>query len=75
LEVHPGERGFVVLTVLLFSVVDGFGELGLSGKGLVASTLGFLFTTGRSSSSATTAVATTRPIGRPNAKREGAVFP
>jgi hypothetical protein len=75
LEVHPGERGFVVLTVLLFRAVDGFGELGLSGKGLVASTLGFLFTTGRSSSSATTAVATTRPIGRPNAKREGAVFP
>jgi hypothetical protein len=67
--------GRVVLTVLLFSAIDGFGRLGVSGKGLVALTLEFLFNTGRSSSSATTAVATTRPIGRPSAKREGAVFP
>ena len=67
--------GFVVLTVLLFSAIDGFGGLGLRGNGLVALTLGFFFATGCSSSSATTAVATTRPIGRPSAKREGAVFP
>ena len=67
--------GLVVLTVLLFSAIGGFGGLGLSSKGLVALTLGFLFTAGRSSSLATTAVVTTRPIGRPSAKREGAVFP
>jgi hypothetical protein len=67
--------GTVVLTVLLSSAIDGFGGLGFSGKGLVALTLGFLFTTGRSPSSATTAVVTTRPTGRPSAKREGAVFP
>jgi hypothetical protein len=65
----------VVLTLLLFSAIDGFGGLGLSGKGLVALTLRFLFTAGHSSSSATTAVATTRPIGRPSAKRERAIFP
>jgi hypothetical protein len=38
--------GFVVLAVLLFWAIGGFGELGLSGKGLVALTLGFLFTAG-----------------------------
>jgi hypothetical protein len=67
--------GLVVLTVLLLSAIDGFGGLGLSAKGLVALTLEFLSTTGRSSSSATIAVATTRPIGRPGAKREAAVLP
>jgi hypothetical protein len=68
--------GFVKLAVLLFWAMGGFGELGLSANGLVALTLGFLFTMGlatglvRSSSSATAAVATTRPIGRASAKRE-----
>ena len=38
--------GFVVLAVLLFWAIAGFGELGLSGKGLVALTPGFLFTAG-----------------------------
>jgi hypothetical protein len=38
--------GFVVLAVLLFWTIGGFGELGLSGKGLVALRLGFLFTAG-----------------------------
>jgi hypothetical protein len=38
--------GFVVLAVLLFWAIGGFGELGLSGKGLVAWTLGSLFTSG-----------------------------
>ena len=38
--------GFVVRAVLLFWAIGGFGELGLSGKGLVALTLGFLFTAG-----------------------------
>jgi len=38
--------GFVVLAVLLFWAIGGFGELGLSGKGLVALTLGSLFTAG-----------------------------
>jgi hypothetical protein len=38
--------GFVVLAVLLFWAIGGFGELGLSGKGLVALTLGCLFTAG-----------------------------
>jgi len=76
LEIHPLESvGLVVLTVLLFSAIDGFGGLGLSGKGLVALTLGLLFSTGRSSSSATTAVATMRPIRRPRAKHAGVVFP
>ena len=37
--------GSVVLAVLVFWAI-GFGELGLSGKGLVALTLGFLFTAG-----------------------------
>ena len=37
--------GFVVLAVLVLWAI-GFGELGLSGKGLVALTLGFLFTAG-----------------------------
>ena len=45
--------GFVVLAVLLFWAIGGFGELGLSDKCVVALTLGFLFTAGRSSSSAT----------------------
>jgi hypothetical protein len=66
---------FVVPVALLFSALDGFGELGLRGKGLVALTLEFLFTTGCSSSSATKAAAMTRPIGRPRATRDGAVFP
>ena len=38
--------GFVVLAVLLFWAIGGFGELGLSDKGVVAVTLGFLFTAG-----------------------------
>src|SRR5215813_15379279 len=38
--------GFVVLAVLLFWAIGGFGELGLSGKGHVALTLGFLFAAG-----------------------------
>ena len=38
--------GFVVLGVLLFWAIGSFGELGLSGKGLVALTPGFLFTAG-----------------------------
>src|SRR5262249_18371709 len=73
--------GFVVLAVLVFCAMDGLGELGLSGKGPVALTLGFLFTpdallaSWRSSSSAAEAVATRRPIGRPSAKREGALSP
>ena len=73
--------GFVVLAVLLFWAIGGFGELGFSAKGLVALTLGFLFTADsllaswRSSSSATAAVATTRPIGWPSAKRGGALSP
>ena len=67
--------GFVVLAVLLVWAIGGFGELGLSGKGLIALTLGFLFSAGLamaswgSSSSATASVATTRPVGRPSAKR------
>ena len=67
-------EGFLVLAVLLFRAIGAFGGLGLSGKGLVALTLGFLFTKGRSSSSATT-VSTIRPIGRSSAKREGALSP
>ena len=73
--------GFVVLAVLVFWAIGGLGELGLSGKGVVALTLGFLFTADsllaswRSSSSAAAAVATTRPIGRPSAEREGALSP
>ena len=42
----PASMGFVLLAVLLFWAIGGFGELGLSGKGLVALTLGFLFTAG-----------------------------
>ena len=38
--------GFVVLAVLLFWAMGGLGELGLSGKGVVALTLGVLFTAG-----------------------------
>ena len=38
--------GFVALAVLLFWAIGGLGELGLSGKGLVALTPGFLFTAG-----------------------------
>jgi hypothetical protein len=38
--------GFVVLALLLFWAIGGFGELGLSGKGVVTLTLGFLFTVG-----------------------------
>src|SRR6516162_7364980 len=39
--------GFVVLAVLVFWAIGGFGELGLSGKGgVVALTLGSLFTMG-----------------------------
>ena len=38
--------GFVVLAVLLFWAMGGLGELGLSGKGVVALTLWFLFTAG-----------------------------
>ena len=38
--------GFVVLAVLVFWAMGGLGELGLSGKGVVALTLGFLFTAG-----------------------------
>ena len=37
---------FVVLAVLVFWAIGGIGELGLSGKGIVALTLGFLFTAG-----------------------------
>jgi hypothetical protein len=33
--------GFVVLAVLVFWAIGGLGELGLSGKGVVALTLGF----------------------------------
>ena len=40
--------GFVVLAVLVFWAI-GFGELGLSGKGVVALTFGFLFTVGLAS--------------------------
>ena len=36
--------GFVVLAVLVFWTIGGLGELGLSDKGVVALTLGFLFT-------------------------------
>jgi hypothetical protein len=73
--------GFVVLAVVLFWAIGGFRELGLSGKGLMALMLGFLFTADsllaswRSSSSAAAAVATTRRIGRPSAKREGVLSP
>ena len=72
---------FVVLAVLVFWAIGGLGELRVSSKGLVALTLGFLFTADsllaswRSSSSATAAVATTRPIGRPSAKRGGVLSP
>ena len=38
--------GFVVLAVLLFWAIGGFGELGLSDKNLVASARGSLFTAG-----------------------------
>ena len=38
--------GFVVLAVLLFWAIGRFGELGLSGKGLVALTPEFHFTAG-----------------------------
>ena len=38
--------GFVVLAVLVFWAIGGFGELGPSRKGVVALTLGFLFTVG-----------------------------
>ena len=38
--------GFVVLAVLVFWAMGGLGELGLSGKGVVALTPGFLFTVG-----------------------------
>ena len=56
--------GFVVLAVLLFWAIGGFGELGLSDKGLVALTRGFLFTAGLAIGlmalvQATAAVATT----------------
>ena len=37
---------FVVLAVLVFWDIGGFGELRVSSKGLVALTLGFLFTGG-----------------------------
>jgi hypothetical protein len=73
--------GFVVLAVLVFWAMGGLGELGLSGTGVVALTLGFLFTGNsqlalwRSSLSGTTAVATTRPIGRPSTERDGALSP
>ena len=55
--------------------------LGLSGTGVVALTLGFLFTVNsqlalwRSSLSGTTAIATTRPIGRPSTERDRALSP
>jgi hypothetical protein len=73
--------GFVVVAVLVLWAMGGLGEPGHSGKGHVALTLGFLFTadsrlaSGRSSSSAAAAVATTRPIARPSAKREGPLSP
>ena len=38
--------GFVVLAVLVFWAIGGLGELGISGKGVVALTLGFLFRVG-----------------------------
>jgi sterol desaturase/sphingolipid hydroxylase (fatty acid hydroxylase superfamily) len=38
--------GFVALAVLVFWAMGGLAELGLSGKGVVALTLGFLFTAG-----------------------------
>jgi hypothetical protein len=38
--------GFVVLAILAVWVIGGLGELGLSGKGVVALTLGFLVTAG-----------------------------
>ena len=38
--------GFVVLAVLVFWAMGGLGQLGLSGKGVVALTLGFHFTAG-----------------------------
>ena len=53
------------------------GRLGLNAKGVVALTRGFLFTVGPAIGlmalvAGTAPVATTRPIGRPGAKREGA---
>jgi hypothetical protein len=56
--------GFVGLAVPLFWAIGGFGELGLSDKGLVALTRGFLFTAGLAIGlmalvQATAAVATT----------------
>ena len=41
--------GFVVLAVLFFWAIGGFDEVGLSGKSVVALTLGFLFTVGLAS--------------------------
>ena len=38
--------GLVVLAVPLFGAIGGFGELGLSRKGLIEVTLRFLFTAG-----------------------------
>jgi len=80
--VNARGSGFVVLAVLVLWAMGGLGELSLSGKGLVALTLGFLFTAAsaalasrRSSSSAAAAIATPMPIGRPSAEREGALSP
>ena len=73
--------GFVVQAVLVLWAMGGLGELGLSGKGLVALTLGFLFTAAslsaswRLSSSAAAAAVMPMPIGRPSAEREGALSP
>ena|SRR5262245_26481944 len=61
--------GFVVLAVLLFWAIGGFGELGLSGKGLVALRPGFLAI----GLMALVFFAATRPIGRPRVEREGAL--
>ena len=73
--------GCAVLAVLVLCAMGGLGACGLSDKGLVALTFGFLLTADsllaawRSSSSATAAVATTRPIGRLSAKGKGALSP
>ncbi|MBV8091486.1 MAG: hypothetical protein JO139_18315 [Alphaproteobacteria bacterium] len=81
LDIHPASVGFVVLAVLVFWAMGGPGEPGLRGKGLVALTLGSFFTADAllaswgSSFSAAAAATTTRPIGRPSAKREGALSP
>jgi hypothetical protein len=69
----PASLGFVLLAVLLFWAIGGFGELGLSDKGPVASTRGFLFTAGLAIGLMALVSATAASRRRPSAKREGAV--